>query len=217
VVSFTPVPLYPRERTLGTHWLRGWTDPRVGRCREVENFLPVRIPTELSRLLHNNNNKITISLEQYFLCEVRSYPGIGNCLLWNQNRHLSPQISPWSLNVIYNMKSPSHYDWLWSDAATCASVSLSMMFFKQKCCMHVLLSPNLTNQRQSLPSILPSVLRHFRTDVTCYKQRQIHLKASYCVTYLKMSYQLQTLFRVISIPIGTSFFLCNLIFLDASE
>jgi hypothetical protein len=30
VVSFTPRPLYHRERVPGTHWIRGWVGPRAG-------------------------------------------------------------------------------------------------------------------------------------------------------------------------------------------
>jgi hypothetical protein len=30
VVSFTPRPLYPRERAPGTHWIGGWVGPRAG-------------------------------------------------------------------------------------------------------------------------------------------------------------------------------------------
>jgi hypothetical protein len=30
VVSFTPLPLYPEERTPGTHWIGGWVGPRAG-------------------------------------------------------------------------------------------------------------------------------------------------------------------------------------------
>jgi hypothetical protein len=30
VVSFTPRPLYPRERAPGTHSIGGWVDPRAG-------------------------------------------------------------------------------------------------------------------------------------------------------------------------------------------
>jgi hypothetical protein len=30
VVSFTPRPLYPRERASGTHCIGGWVDPRAG-------------------------------------------------------------------------------------------------------------------------------------------------------------------------------------------
>jgi hypothetical protein len=30
VVSFTPRPLYPRERALGIHCIGGWVDPRAG-------------------------------------------------------------------------------------------------------------------------------------------------------------------------------------------
>jgi hypothetical protein len=29
VVSFTPQPLYPRERGPGTHWIADWVDPRA--------------------------------------------------------------------------------------------------------------------------------------------------------------------------------------------
>jgi hypothetical protein len=30
VVSFTPLPLYPRERAPGTHFIGGWVNPRAG-------------------------------------------------------------------------------------------------------------------------------------------------------------------------------------------
>jgi hypothetical protein len=30
MVSFTPLPLYPRERAPGTHFMGGWVDPRAG-------------------------------------------------------------------------------------------------------------------------------------------------------------------------------------------
>jgi hypothetical protein len=30
VVSFTSLPLYPRERAPGTHFIGGWVDPRAG-------------------------------------------------------------------------------------------------------------------------------------------------------------------------------------------
>jgi hypothetical protein len=30
VVSFTPLPLYPRERDPSTHFIGGWVDPRAG-------------------------------------------------------------------------------------------------------------------------------------------------------------------------------------------
>jgi hypothetical protein len=30
VVSFTPLPLYPREKAPGTHFIGGWVDPRTG-------------------------------------------------------------------------------------------------------------------------------------------------------------------------------------------
>jgi hypothetical protein len=30
VVSFTPRPIYPRERTPGTHWIGVWVGPRAG-------------------------------------------------------------------------------------------------------------------------------------------------------------------------------------------
>jgi hypothetical protein len=29
-MSFMPRPLYPRGKTLGTHWIGGWVDPRAG-------------------------------------------------------------------------------------------------------------------------------------------------------------------------------------------
>jgi hypothetical protein len=35
VVSFTPLPLYPRGKSPGTHWVGGWVDPRAG-LNEVE-------------------------------------------------------------------------------------------------------------------------------------------------------------------------------------
>jgi hypothetical protein len=36
VVSFTPLPLNPRERAPGTHWIGGWLGPRAG-LDDVEN------------------------------------------------------------------------------------------------------------------------------------------------------------------------------------
>jgi hypothetical protein len=30
VVCFTPRPLYPKERTPHTNWIRGWVGPRTG-------------------------------------------------------------------------------------------------------------------------------------------------------------------------------------------
>jgi hypothetical protein len=30
VVSFTPRPFYPREKSPGAHWTGGWVDPRAG-------------------------------------------------------------------------------------------------------------------------------------------------------------------------------------------
>jgi hypothetical protein len=30
VVSFMPLPLYPREKAAGTHWMGGWEGPRDG-------------------------------------------------------------------------------------------------------------------------------------------------------------------------------------------
>jgi hypothetical protein len=39
VVSFTPRPLYPRERAPGTHWIGGWMDPQVGLNDVKRKFL----------------------------------------------------------------------------------------------------------------------------------------------------------------------------------
>jgi hypothetical protein len=41
VVSFTPRPLYPRERAPGTHWIGGWVVPRAG----LEVVAKKRIPS----------------------------------------------------------------------------------------------------------------------------------------------------------------------------
>jgi hypothetical protein len=39
MVSFTPRPLYPREKFSGTHWIGGLVDPRI--CmNDVEKILP---------------------------------------------------------------------------------------------------------------------------------------------------------------------------------
>jgi hypothetical protein len=40
VVRFTPLPLYPGERALGTGEIGGWLNPhsRSGRCVEEKNF-----------------------------------------------------------------------------------------------------------------------------------------------------------------------------------
>jgi hypothetical protein len=42
VVSFTPLPLYPRERAPSTYFIGGWVDPRArsGRYGEVKIFYP---------------------------------------------------------------------------------------------------------------------------------------------------------------------------------
>jgi hypothetical protein len=54
VVSFTPRPLYPQERTLGTHWIGGRVGPAAVLDAVVKRKFPVRIlvaiPTELSRI-----------------------------------------------------------------------------------------------------------------------------------------------------------------------
>jgi hypothetical protein len=43
VVSSTPLPLYPRERVPGTHFVGGWVDPRAGLDHmEKWKFLPHR-------------------------------------------------------------------------------------------------------------------------------------------------------------------------------
>jgi hypothetical protein len=43
VVSFMPLPLYPRERDPGTHFIGGWVDPRAGLDdMEKWKFLPYR-------------------------------------------------------------------------------------------------------------------------------------------------------------------------------
>jgi hypothetical protein len=52
MVSFNPRPLYPRERTPGTHCIGGWVDPRVGLDNMVKwKFftLPGLEPRPLSR------------------------------------------------------------------------------------------------------------------------------------------------------------------------
>jgi hypothetical protein len=56
VVSFTPWPLYPRERAVVTHWIGGWVGSRaVLDTGEEKNSHPQpvaqRYTTELSRLL----------------------------------------------------------------------------------------------------------------------------------------------------------------------
>jgi len=38
MVSFTPRPLYPRERVPGTHWIGGWVDPRTVLDAVVKKF-----------------------------------------------------------------------------------------------------------------------------------------------------------------------------------
>jgi hypothetical protein len=40
VVSFTPRPLYPRERAPSTHWIGGWVGPRAGLDAEVKRKIP---------------------------------------------------------------------------------------------------------------------------------------------------------------------------------
>jgi len=40
VVSFTHRPLYPRERTRGTHWIGGWVGPSAGLDTVVKRKIP---------------------------------------------------------------------------------------------------------------------------------------------------------------------------------
>jgi hypothetical protein len=40
VVSFTPRPLYPRERAPGTHWIGGWVGPRAVLDAVVNRNIP---------------------------------------------------------------------------------------------------------------------------------------------------------------------------------
>jgi hypothetical protein len=43
VVSFTPLPLYPRGKVPGTDWVRGWVDPRVA-LNDVEKRTFLTLP-----------------------------------------------------------------------------------------------------------------------------------------------------------------------------
>jgi hypothetical protein len=40
VVSFTPRPLYPRERAPGAHWIGGWVGPKAVLDAEVKRKIP---------------------------------------------------------------------------------------------------------------------------------------------------------------------------------
>jgi hypothetical protein len=40
VVSFTPRPLYPKERAPGTHWIGGWVGPRAVLDAVVKRKVP---------------------------------------------------------------------------------------------------------------------------------------------------------------------------------
>jgi hypothetical protein len=52
MVSFTPRPLYPRERAPGTHWIRGWVGLRAGLnamvCRKIPSPCPDSNPQSSS-------------------------------------------------------------------------------------------------------------------------------------------------------------------------
>jgi hypothetical protein len=51
VVGFTSLPLYPRERTLSTHFIGGWVDPRGG-LDDMEKWKLFTLPgLELPSLL----------------------------------------------------------------------------------------------------------------------------------------------------------------------
>jgi hypothetical protein len=39
VVSFTPLSLYSRKKSTGTHWIRGWVGPRADLDDEKRKFL----------------------------------------------------------------------------------------------------------------------------------------------------------------------------------
>jgi hypothetical protein len=54
VVNFTPRPLYPGEKAAGTHWIRGWVDPRAGQG-DVEKTLPGLQLQSLGRSAHSQS------------------------------------------------------------------------------------------------------------------------------------------------------------------
>jgi hypothetical protein len=92
VVSFTPQPLYPRERAPVTHWIGGWVDPRAG----VDGFekrkllpppglelRPLGRPARsqlLYRLLYPGSSCIYILSNEKF-CLVSAYKKLDSCII----------------------------------------------------------------------------------------------------------------------------------------
>jgi hypothetical protein len=74
MVSFTPLPLYPREIAPGTHWIGGWVCPRAGldpvekrkilHCRKSNPGLPAilnQIIKEKKRCLQKDRIRLQLT------------------------------------------------------------------------------------------------------------------------------------------------------------
>jgi hypothetical protein len=86
VVSFTALPLYPRENSPGTHWIGGWVSPRDGldaaekrkilHFRESNPCSPARSPS-LNRLSYPDSN---MYLEKMRITELQKSPLLGQII-----------------------------------------------------------------------------------------------------------------------------------------
>jgi hypothetical protein len=78
VVSFTPLPLYPRERIPGVHWIGGWVDPRDGLDAVVKRKIP--------------SHRILFEFGKYMVCTLDGSPAPIKRI--NRQRSLPSHHSP---------------------------------------------------------------------------------------------------------------------------
>jgi hypothetical protein len=75
MVSFTPWPLYPRERYAGTHWTGGWVSPRAVLDAVVKRKIP-RPRQERSHIKYDTiyaEREVKVELENCFLYRGKPY------------------------------------------------------------------------------------------------------------------------------------------------
>jgi hypothetical protein len=103
VISFTPQPLYPQERTPGIHWIGGWVSPRAGLDAGVRRKIPSpyrdsnppppiiqpvsqQYTTELSRICCCYTSlTILESRAQIRQTYTKVYPKVSGLAAWSDN------------------------------------------------------------------------------------------------------------------------------------
>jgi hypothetical protein len=113
VVNFTPRPLYPRERSPGTHCIGGWVDPRAG-MDNMEKWKFITLPgletrplsvvqpvasryTDCAIPAHSINPVVYKSQEWpavYYLLIFRAEPFLRRCQLCSHSRTSQHFIEP---------------------------------------------------------------------------------------------------------------------------